>query len=118
MMKIYEKYKDNKEVMLVSHTIDVRHDIPSVLKKYKEKLGIKGEQWQFLWGDQKEIYDTAINNYLVSVNEDKDAAGGFIHQGYFVLVDKHRRVRVAYDGTVTEQVDQLMKDMDILLKEK
>ncbi|RZJ86371.1 MAG: SCO family protein [Chryseobacterium sp.] len=118
LMKVFEKYKDNPNVMFISHTIDVKHDIPSKLNAYKIKLGAQGRQWQFLWGTQEAIYDLAKKNYLVSVNEDKEAAGGFVHQGYLILVDKHRRIRDAYDGTVDGQVEKLMKDMDILLKEQ
>jgi len=117
LKKVFEKYKGNPDVMLLSHTIDYRHDIPSKLKAYKHKLGADSEQWQYVWGKRDLIYGLAQKDYLVSVNEDKAAPGGYVHQGYLVLVDKYRRVRGAYDGTLSEQVDNLMKDMDILLKE-
>jgi protein SCO1/2 len=118
MMKVFEKYKDHPDVMLLSHTIDYKYDKPSKLKAYKTKLGADGKQWQFVWGTKEAIYSTAQHNYLVAVGEDKAAAGGYIHQGYLVLIDKHRRIRNAYDGTNEEQVRKLMIDMDILLKEK
>ncbi|MFD2584946.1 SCO family protein [Pedobacter vanadiisoli] len=118
LLKVYEKYKGNQDVMLLSHTIDYRYDIPSRLKAYRSKLGADGKQWQFVWGAKDIVYRMAEKDYLVSVNEDKASPGGYVHQGYLVLIDKHRRVRGAYDGTKTDQVDQLMKDMDILLKEK
>lgn len=118
LMKVFEKYKGNPSVMLLSHTIDYKYDLPSRLREYKNKLGAGGSQWQFVWGTKDEIYNTAQKNYLVSVNEDSAAAGGYIHQGYLVLIDRHRRVRNAYDGTKDEEVRKLMEDMDILLKEK
>jgi len=118
LLKVYEKYKGNQDVMLLSHTIDYRYDIPSRLKAYRSKLGADGKQWQFVWGAKDIVYRMAEKDYLVSVNEDKASPGGYVHQGYLVLIGKHRRVRGAYDGTKTDQVDQLMKDMDILLKEK
>ena len=114
---VYEKYKGNKEVKFLSHTIDVKYDVPSRLKAYANKLGISGTQWEFLWGSRDSIYTLAQKNYLVSVNEDKNGPGGFVHQGYLVLVDKQKRIRGAYDGTLKEDVAKLMKDMDILLKE-
>ncbi len=118
MMKVFNKFKDNPNVMLLSHTIDYKYDKPSRLKAYKSKLGADGDQWQFVWGPKADIYSTAQKNYLVAVAEDEAEAGGYVHQGFFILVDKHRRVRSAYDGVTDEQVEQLMKDMDILLKEK
>lgn len=117
LLKVYHKYLNNPEVKLASHTIDVKYDTPSRMKAYATKLGIKGTQWEFLWGTKEEIYTLAERNYLVSVGQDKAAPGGFIHQGYLVLVDKDKRIRGAYDGTVDAQVEQLMKDMDILLAE-
>jgi protein SCO1/2 len=117
LLRVYDKYKGNKEVKLLSHTIDVKYDVPSRLKAYSKKLGISGNQWEFLWGSRDSIYTLAEKNYLVSVNEDKNGPGGFVHQGYLVLVDKEKRIRGAYDGTLKKDVDQLMKDMDILLQE-
>lgn len=117
LMKVYEKYKGNPEVKLASHTIDVKYDTPSRMKAYAKKLGVEGTQWEYLWGSRDEIYALAERNYLVSAQEDKNAPGGFIHQGYLVLVDKEKRIRGAYDGTLDKDVQQLMSDMDILLKE-
>ena len=117
-MKVFEKYEGDQNVMFLSHTIDYRHDIPSKLKAYKHKLGADGDQWQYVWGKRDVVYALAQKDYLVGVNEDKDAPGGYVHQGYLVLVDKHRRIRGAYDGTLEEQVAKLMKDMDTLLAEE
>ncbi|MBB5437450.1 protein SCO1/2 [Pedobacter sp. AK017] len=115
LLKVYNKYLGNPQVKLASHTIDVKYDTPSRMKAYAAKLGVKGTQWEYLWGRRDEIYALAERNYLVSAQEDKAAPGGFIHQGYLVLVDKEKRIRGFYDGTQDKEVQQLMLDMDILL---
>ncbi len=117
LLKVYQKYKGNPQVKLASHTIDVKYDVPSRMKTYATKLGVEGTQWEYLWGTRDEIYALAERNYLVVAQEDKNAPGGFVHQGYLVLVDKEKRIRGAYDGTQDKEVRQLMDDMDILLKE-
>lgn len=117
LLKIYKKYEGNPGVKLASHTIDYKYDTPSRMKTYASKLGVEGTQWEFLWGERDSVYNIAEKHYLVTVGEDKAAPGGYIHQGYLVLVDREKRIRGAYDGTVDAQVDQLMKDMDILLEE-
>nr|WP_121272325.1 SCO family protein [Pedobacter schmidteae] len=117
LLKVYQKYKGNKEVKLASHTIDVKYDLPSRMKNYANKLGVEGTQWEYLWGTRDEIYALAERNYLVAAQEDKNAPGGFVHQGYLVLVDKEKRIRGAYDGTQDKEVAQLMQDMDTLLAE-
>ena len=117
MLKVYDKYKGNASFRILSHTIDFKYDTPSKLKKYAVKLGITGDEWQFVRGSKDSIYTIAEKSYLVAVNEDKSAPGGLVHQGWFVLIDKEKRLRGAYDGTNTEQVNQLIEDIQILLNE-
>lgn len=118
MKTIFDKYKGNKDVMFLSHTIDFKYDKPSVLKRYAQKLGVDVSQWQFVWGDKKEVYGLAEKDYLVAVQEDSAATDGYVHQGWLVLIDKQKRIRGAYDGTKPEEVEKLKADMDILLAEK
>ena len=117
MLTVYKEFKNNKEVKILSHSIDSKYDTPSKLKKYATKLGISGNQWEFVRGSRDSIYTIAEKSYLTSVGEDKAAPDGFIHQGWFILVDKEKRLRGAYDGTNDEQVKQLITDMHTLLKE-
>lgn len=117
MKTIFDKYKDNPDVMYLSHTIDFKYDKPSVLKKYAEKLGVDGRKWQFAYGTKDSIYKLAEQSYLVAVIEDSTARDGYVHQGWLVLIDKKKRMRGAYDGTDPKQVAQLMKDIPVLLAE-
>lgn len=117
MKKIYDDFKGNNEVAFLSHTIDPRHDSVPELKKYADKLGVNDKRWLFVLGPKEVVYPLAEKSYLVAVNEDGKAPGGFIHQGFFVLVDKEKRIRGAYDGTDDKQVATLTKDISRLLKE-
>lgn len=117
MKEVFEKYKDNPDVMYLSHTIDFKYDKPSVLKKYAQKLGVDNGKWQFAYGSKDSIYNIAEKDYLVAVIEDSTAKEGYIHQGWLVLIDKQKRIRGAYDGTDSKQVAQLMKDIPVLLAE-
>lgn len=117
MKEIFDQYKTNADVMFLSHTIDFKYDKPSVLKKYAQKLGVDGNKWQFVWGTKENVYNLAEKSYLTVVEEDSTATDGYIHQGWLVLIDKQKRIRGAYDGTKKEQVEQLKKDVEILLAE-
>jgi protein SCO1/2 len=116
MLRAYEKFKDNPEVMFLSHSIDTKYDTPAVLKDYAVKLGADGPQWQFVTGSRESIYGIAPE-YMVFAEENDKVAGGYEHQGWFILVDKDKHIRGAYDGTDADQVEKMMKDMDILLQE-
>lgn len=118
MLRVYEAYKGNEKVAILSHTIDPKHDTVEVLKDFAERLGVTGTQWNFVTGDKKEIYKIAQESYMVSALEDEDAPGGIVHSGHFLLIDSKRRVRGAYDGTDEESVDKLIKDIHILLNEE
>ena len=80
-------------------------------------MGVSGNTWWFLQGKKEDVYSIAEKNYLVAVKQDSSAAGGYVHQGYFVLVDQQKRVRGAYDGTEPKQVDQLIADIKTLQAE-
>ncbi|WP_040540219.1 SCO family protein [Pedobacter arcticus] len=117
MLSVYKKYKRNNEVRFLSHTIDPKHDTIPVLKKYANKLGVEGTQWSFLLGNRDTVYNIARHGYMNYAQENADIPGGVEHSGYFILVDKDRRIRGAYDGTDKQQVENLTNDIDILLNE-
>lgn len=117
MLRVYEQYKDNENVKLISHTIDPKHDSIPVLKDYAEKLGASSSTWHFVRASKDSIYSLAEQSYMVRAAEDQFAPGGFIHSGAFALVDNQRRIRGIYDGTRAEDIDRLMREIEILLKE-
>jgi protein SCO1/2 len=117
MLRLYERYEKNDGVALVSYSIDPDFDRPNVLKTYANRLHIKAPKWNLLTGDKKAIYTLGEKSYMVTAQEDKNEAGGFVHSGAFILVDKNKHVRGIYDGTKADEVDHLIADMEILLKE-
>lgn len=118
MLDVYKKFKDNPKVKFLSHSIDIKYDLPSRLKIYATKLGVEGNQWEFVHGSRDSIFNIAAKNYLVSAFEDSSDPQGLVHQGWFILVDPKKQLRGAYDGTKADQVKLLMEDMDKLLLEE
>ncbi|MBT8328354.1 MAG: SCO family protein [Desulfofustis sp.] len=116
MLRVYEKYKDDQRVVLLSHTIDPEHDTVEVLSDYGTRLGIEADRWHLVTGNKEEIYNTA-RLYGLAAMEDKNAPGGFIHSGSFTLVDRQGRIRGYYRGTEEEAVDRLIDDIAWLLNE-
>ena len=115
MLKVYEEFKDMPDLKIVSYTIDPRHDSVAVLKNYADKLGLEGNRWWLLQGKKEEIYQLS-SSYLVTTPQE-DTKEKFIHDGYFILVDKQKRIRGQYDGTKTDSVDKLIADIKILKAE-
>ncbi|MEI6410404.1 MAG: SCO family protein [Bacteroidota bacterium] len=116
-LRIYEKYLNDDRFMLLSHTIDIKHDTVAALKRHADKLGIQSAKWRFVTGDHDAVYGIA-EDYLSVAKEDDDAAGGFTHSGRIMLIDKNRHIRSYCDGTDAKDVDRFMKDIDLLLEEQ
>lgn len=117
LKRVYERFKGNPDVMMLSHTIDPAHDSVPVLKEFSENLGVTGKQWLFVTGDREKIYDIGQSSYMVTAQADSTAPGGVVHSGAFILVDKAKHVRGIYDGTTEAGVNKLMADIDRLLAE-
>ncbi|UZD24382.1 SCO family protein [Algoriphagus halophytocola] len=118
MIRVYEKYSANPNFKILSHTIDPEYDTREVLEDYAEKLGVMdAKTWNFLTGDAEKIYEIGQTSYLTTAQEDQAAAGGFLHSGAFILVDQEGHIRGVYDGTKTDQVDQLIADIPKILEE-
>ena len=113
MLRIYDKYLENSEVGILSHTVDPVYDDVARLKDYAERLDVSSDKWHFVTGIKDTIYNMAQTSYYIGVRDD----GSFEHSGKFVLVDKQQRIRGVYDGTDKEAIDKLLNDMDVLLME-
>ncbi|MFN3758955.1 MAG: SCO family protein [Algoriphagus aquaeductus] len=117
MLRVYEKYQENPNFKILSHSIDVAHDTPEVLKDYAERLGVNDARtWNFLTGDQEKIFELGQTSYLTTAMADQLEPGGFLHSGAFLLIDQQGRIRGVYDGTKSDQVDRLINDIPKILK--
>ncbi len=116
-LRIYEKYKNDDRLLMLSHSIDVYNDTVGALKRHAQKLGIEAKKWHLVTGDHDAIYSIA-DNYFSVATEDPDSPGGFDHSGRIILVDKDRHVRAFCDGTKAEEVDRFMHEIDDLLAEQ
>ena len=116
-LRLYEKFKNDDRVLMLSHSIDVKNDTVAALKRHAQKLGIDAKKWHLVTGDHDAIYGIA-DDYFSVAQEDPDAPGGFDHSGRLILVDQNRHVRAFCDGTDAEDVDRFMKDVSTLLAEQ
>lgn len=115
--RIYEKYKDDDRIAILSHSIDTKHDTVPALRKYANKLNISSNRWHLVTGPKDAIYGIA-DNYFIAAKEDTTVTDGFDHSGRLILVDKSRHVRAYCEGTDYDEVTRFMNDIDILLEEQ
>lgn len=122
MNRIYRAYRGNKNFMILSHSVDPKKDTVEAMKAYSMRFDADPKQWMFLTGDKQELYNTARYSYLLSAQDDTAGVSidqDFIHDKYFVLVDRNGHIRGRfYDGTNAVQVDSMITDIRVLLEEK
>ncbi len=116
MLRIHEEFKDQDQLVLLSHTIDTKRDTIERLANYARNLGVSAPKWHFVTGDEGEIYDIADDYFSIAV-KDPTAPGGFDHSGRLILIDENRHVRAFCDGTDEESVTLFMEDVKKLLAE-
>ncbi len=117
MFRIYKKFENNDNLLLLAHSIDTKFDSVPVLKKYASKLGVKSNKWHFVTGKKDDIYEIADDYFSIAI-EDPNAPGGYDHSGRLILIDKNRHVRSFCDGTDANDVNRFMKDIQKLLDEE
>lgn len=121
MTKVYQAYRGNNDILILSHTVDPKKDTVGAMKAYSMHFDADPNQWMFLTGDKKALYEMARDEYLVTAVDDTataDINSDFIHSERFILVDKGGRIRGQYDGLNAGEVNQLIGDIKELLKEE
>lgn len=115
--ELQEIFKNDDDVMFLSHSVTPDIDSISVLKEYAIKKGVIDGKWNITTGDKKHIYELARKSYFAVLDEGDGGLQDFIHTENFVLVDKKRQIRGFYDGTDKEDIQRLVLDIKILQNE-
>ncbi len=118
MSKVQDQFKEDNDVLLLSHTVMPVKDSVPVLKEYALENKIDTKKWNLVTGDKDHIYNLARTSYFADEDfvktQDKDA---FIHTENFILVDKKGRIRGVYNGTIELEIKRLIRHIKLLKKE-
>ena len=117
MLEVQNKLKNDSTVMLLSHSVTPEIDSVAQLKKYALKKGVDDTKWNLVTGEKKEIYKLARKSYLAVKTNGNGDQYDMIHTENFILIDKKKRIRGFYDGTDDLDIEQLLKDIEILKRE-
>ena len=115
ILLLQDEFKDESDIMFISHTVDPEHDSVSVLRKYAVENNIDINQWRLLTGSRQELYELSKKSYYLGVVN--DSPDNFLHSEKLVLIDNHRIIRGYYDGTENLETEKLKQDISVLLRE-
>jgi protein SCO1/2 len=118
MSVLQDEFKEDADVLLLSHSVTPKADSVAVLKKYALENGVISKKWHLVTGERSEIYDLGRNSYFVEedlgeTKTDED----FLHTENFVLIDKNKHIRGIYNGLNKTAIRQLIADIQTLKTE-
>jgi len=121
MKGLQTEFHGEKDLRLVSITVDPRRDSAKVLYAYANRFQADPERWFFLTGERDAIYRLAQEGFHLGAAEipqvKREPSGAtHTHSPRFVLVDGKAQIRGYYPATDGEAVARLRRDLGILLR--
>ena len=118
MKVVQDSFQHDKNFIIASYSVMPDRDSVPMLRSYATKNKIIDNKWHLLTGDKKQIYQLARKSYFADENLGvQKGENDFLHTENFILVDKNLRIRGIYNGTLSLEIEQLIKDIQTLQKE-
>jgi protein SCO1/2 len=111
--QIQRSFAGVNDLEFVSITVDPQRDTPTQLADYARKFSAEPGRWFMLTGPVDRLHDLSRNVFMLG-----DVSGDLTHSTRFVLMDRQSRIRGFYRSDEPESIQQLTKDIQLLLKEK
>ncbi len=120
MAKLQQLFRGKPDVVLVSFSVFPAHDSPDVLKQYAADHGADPEQWLFLTGDKRIIYELIQKSFFQPVIENEHKKPGYEvdHSFRLMLVDREGYIRGYVDGKEESEVLRLAERIRQLVRAK
>lgn len=119
LKQVAQAYEKDTSMVLLSYSVTPWIDSVPRLKFFTEenKIG-RSYNWHFLTGDKASIYTLARKGYFAEedLGFTKDSTE-FLHTEHVLLVDQQSRIRGIYNGTLQLEIEQIIKDIQLLKKQ-
>jgi protein SCO1/2 len=109
MDKVAHELTGEKDVRLVSISVDPDHDSPPVLNAFAHEYGGPTAQWIFLTGTPNTIHLIANETFHVG-----DVIGKMDHSTKFIVVDKRGEIRGYYASLDPDNIQTMLGDVEAL----
>lgn len=118
MKVVQDSFQHDKNFIIASYSVMPDRDSVPILRSYATKNQIINNKWHLLTGDKKQIYQLARKSYFADENLGvQKGENDFMHTENFILVDKNLHIRGIYNGTLSLEIEQLIKDIRTLEQE-
>jgi protein SCO1/2 len=111
-------FKSNEAVVILSFSVTPWIDSVPRLRNYADNKHINSPDWHLLTGKKSDIYKLARQSYFAEedMGFNKDSTE-FLHTEHLILVDRKKRIRGIYNGTLELEAEQLIRDIKTLMNE-
>lgn len=118
MKLVQNAFQNNPDVVILSYSVTPWIDSVGRLKRFAENNDIVSPNWHLLTGNKAEIYQLARRDYFAEedLGFTKDSSE-FLHTEHVLLIDRSKRIRGIYNGTLQLEIEQMIKDMKQLAEE-
>ena len=118
LQEVQQEFENNPDVVILSYSVTPWIDNVERLQQYAVNNHITAPNWHLLTGDKGEIYSLARRSYFAEedLGFTRDSTE-FLHTEHILLVDRSKRIRGIYNGTLELEIRQLIKDIQHLLNE-
>ena len=119
MAEIQQRTAGERDVRLLSLTVDPRTDTLRVLMKWADRYGAETNRWLLLTGAKEDLYRVIATSFLNQDNTDpfNSMPGNFTGTERIALVDRQGRTRRFYDGLSPATPAAVVAEIERLRKE-
>ncbi|MBS0207330.1 MAG: SCO family protein [Planctomycetes bacterium] len=105
-----QKELSDKDVLIVSITVDPDNDTSEVLQRYAKAFEADERRWLFLTGDFSDIKQLCQSVFQMPIDKK-------VHTERLTLFDRRGKPRGTFNTAVTAQMITLRKQLEVVLKE-
>jgi protein SCO1/2 len=118
LARVLSKFPGDARIQIFSHSVKPEEDSVAQLVAYAAEHHVLDRRWNFLTGSRSEIERLAKDLYFANLNDGRSyGVADLVHTETVFLVDLHGRIRGVYNGTLELDMDRLVDDIGVLMKE-
>jgi protein SCO1/2 len=118
LARVLSKFPGDARIQIFSHSVKPEEDSVAQLVAYAAEHHVLDRRWNFLTGSRSEIERLAKDLYFANLNDGRSyGVADLVHTETVFLVDPHGRIRGVYNGTLELDMDRLVDDIGVLMKE-
>lgn len=118
LARVLAKFPDDDRVQIFSHSVKPEENSVAKLAAYAAEHRIADPRWNLLTGPRSAIERLANDSYFANLNDGRSyGVEDLVHTETVFLVDPHGRIRGVYNGTLELDMDRLVEDIRVLMKD-